>query len=249
MNVQSSPAVVAAVASDNLLFSHYILIVLAAILVSFFIYRIANDSVRHLRTLTCLNNDTQRYFRAPNRIFGFIKQHLFYAPLFGKRHSRPVRAGPLDLGTLPTRLQGLLIFGIIAMNVVLCVYGIEWHGPIVTKLKHFRNRTGTLAVVNLIPLVIMAGRNNPLIWLLNVPYDTFNLMHRWFGRIVVSLAITHATVEITNMIVSGTMGKEPHPSGFAIFQQTLANTRFITFGFVVSRSTPSFGFKALLNAP
>ena len=237
MNAQSSPAEVAAVAKDNLLFSHYVLIVLSAIVVSFFIYRIASDSVRHLRTLTCLNNDTQRYFRTPNRIFGFIKQHLFYAPLFKKRHSRPVRAGPIELGTLPTRLQGFLIVGIIAMNIILCVYGIEWRGPIATKLKHFRNRSGTLAVVNLIPLVTMAGRNNPLIWLLNIPYDTFNLMHRWFGRIVVSLVITHATVEIITMVVLGTMGEGPHPSGFAIFQQTLASTRFITFGFVVSRST------------
>ena len=237
MNVQSSPAVVAAIAVDNLLFSYYFLIVLSAIVVSFFIYRIAIDSLHHLRTLTCLNNDTQRYFRTPNKILGSTKQHLFYAPLFGKRHSRPVRAGPVDLGTLPTRLQGLLIVGIIAMNVVLCVHGIEWHGPIVTKLKHFRNRAGTLAVVNMIPLVIMAGRNNPLIWLLNIPYDTFNLMHRWFGRIVVSLAITHSTVEIINMIVMGTMGKKAHPSGFEIFQQTLANTRFITFGFIVSRAT------------
>ena len=240
MNVQSSPAAVAAVAADNLLFSYYVLIVLSAVVVSFFIYRIANDAVRHLRTLTCLNNDTQQYFRTPNKIFGFIKQHLFYAPLFKKRHSRPVRAGPIELGTLPTRLQGLLIAGIIAMNVVLCVYGIEWHGPIVTKLKHFRNRSGTLAVVNLIPLVAMAGRNNPLIWLLNISYDTFNLMHRWFGRIVVSLAITHATVEIINMVVSGTMGTGSHPSGFAIFQQTLASTRFITFGFVVSQSSFCF---------
>ena len=237
MNVYGSPAVLAAIAVDNLLFSYYVLIVLSAIVVSFFIYRIANDSVRHLRTLTCLNNDTQRYFRTPNGIFGFIKQHLFYAPLFRKRHSRPVRAGPVDLGTLPTRLQGLLIIGIVAMNVVLCVYGIGWHGPIMTKLKHFRNRAGTLAVVNLIPLVTMAGRNNPLIWLLNIPYDTFNLMHRWFGRIVVSLAITHSTVEIIIMILMGTMGKKVHPSGFEIFQQSLANTRFITFGFVVSRAT------------
>lgn len=243
MNVQPSPAAVAAVEADNLLFSYYVLIVLSAVVVSFFIYRVANDAARHLRTLTCLNNDTQQYFRTPNRILRFIKQHLFYAPLFKKRHSRPVRAGPIELGNLPTRLQGLLIVGIIAMNVVLCVYGIEWHGPIVTKLKHFRNRSGTLAVVNLIPLVAMSGRNNPLIWLLNIPYDTFNLMHRWFGRIVVSLAITHATAEITNMVVSGTMGTGPHPSGFAIFQQTLASTRFITFGFVVSQSKPSFCFE------
>jgi hypothetical protein len=55
----------------------------------------------------------------------------------------------------------------------------------------FRTRTGTMAVVNLLPLVVMAGRNNPLIKLLNVPFDTWNLLHRWFGRIVVLESLAH----------------------------------------------------------
>lgn len=37
----------------------------------------------------------------------------------------------------------------------------------------------------------MAGRNNPLINWLNLSFDTFNLLHRWFGRIVVLEAIAH----------------------------------------------------------
>ena len=59
-------------------------------------------------------------------------------------------------------------------------------------LTHLRNRTGTMAVVNMIPLVVMAGRNNPLIPSLNLSYDTFNLIHRWFGRIVAAEAVCHA---------------------------------------------------------
>lgn len=78
------------------------------------------------------------------------------------------------------------------MNVGLCVAGIEWSqaGTEVMSV-HLRNRTGTLAVVNLIPLVMMAGRNNPLIKLLNISFDTFNLAHRWFGRIMVAEAVAH----------------------------------------------------------
>jgi len=37
----------------------------------------------------------------------------------------------------------------------------------------------------------MAGRNNPFINLLNISFDTFNLLHRWFGRIVVLQALAH----------------------------------------------------------
>jgi predicted ferric reductase len=37
----------------------------------------------------------------------------------------------------------------------------------------------------------MAGRNNPLIEMLHVPFDTWNLLHRWLGRIVVLEGVAH----------------------------------------------------------
>ena len=120
------------------------------------------------------------------------------------------------------------------MNTVFLAYGIEWHGPIITLLKHLRNRSGTLAVVNMIPLALMAGRNNPLIKLLGVPYDSFNMFHRWFGRTIVALAITHGVVEIMSIIIGGNRGKVVKTPGFVLFSNTLKEVRFITFGFVVS---------------
>lgn len=222
---KESPAVAAAIVVNNMLFSYYILIVLGAIVVSIFIYRTVVRSVRYFRTLTCLNNENQQFFKSPNPMYSWMKRHLLDAPLFRRRHQRQLRMGPVEMGILPTRFQSLLLVGIIAMNVVLCAYGIEWNGPFMTKLKHLRNRSGTLALVNMIPLVLMAGRNNPFIRLLDISYDTFNLMHRWFGRIVAALAITHATVEITSIASTG---------GWENFTHTLKEVRLITFGFVVS---------------
>ena len=37
----------------------------------------------------------------------------------------------------------------------------------------------------------MASRNNPLIKWLGISFDTFNLLHRWFGRIVAMEAVCH----------------------------------------------------------
>ena len=225
MGAHDSPAVAAAIVLNNMLFSYYILAVLGAIVISIFIYRIVLRSVRYIRTLACLNNENQRYFKSPNPTYSWMKRHLLDAPLFRRRHQRQLRIGPVEMGILPTRFQSLLLVGIIAMTVVLCAYGIEWNGDSSTKLKHLRNRSGTLALVNMIPLVLMAGRNNPLIRLLDVSYNTFNLMHRWFGRIVVALAVTHGTVEIISMVSIG---------GWEDFTSTLKEVRFITFGFVVS---------------
>lgn len=241
MGGHDPPAVAAAIMVNNILFSHYVLVALGGLVVGMFIYRIAIQSVQYIRTLTCLNNDNQRYFKVPNLTFAWIKQHLLYAPLFRLRHQNQMRIGPVETGTLPTRFQSLLLTGIIIMNVVLGTYGVEWNGPIITKLEHLRNRSGTLAVVNMIPLVIMAGRNNPLIGWLKVPYDTFNLMHRWFGRIVVSLAVSHGTVEITALVIKG---HETDTPGWESFSGTLKEVRFITFGFVVSH-----GQQSLLTQP
>ena len=237
MGAHDSPAVAAAIVVNNMLFSYYILSVLGAIVISIFIYRIVVRSVRYIRILTCLNNENQQYFKSPNPIYSRMKRHLLDAPLFRRRHQRQLRMGPVEMGTLPTRFQSLLLVGIIAMNVVLCAYGIEWNGPLITKLKHLRNRSGTLALVNMIPLVLMAGRNNPLIRLLDISYNTFNLMHRWFGRIVVALAVTHGTVEIISIVVGGQM---IHTPGWDSFKGTLKEVRFITFGFVVSHGWQFF---------
>lgn len=231
-----SPAERRAINADNMRFSVYILIILSAIVISMAVYRVANFSVRYTRTLTCLNDDRQQFFKVPNRTFGWIKQHIIYAPLFNRRHSKQVSMGPVVMGILPTRFQSMLLAGIISMNVTLCAYGIEWSGPLQAKLWHLRNRSGALSVVNMIPLVLMAGRNNPLIGLLSVPFDTFNLLHRWFGRIVVSLAVTHGVVEITSMVTGATAGQKVHPSGITVFTESLQAARFLLWGFVVCQA-------------
>lgn len=185
---------------DNRPFAKYSLILLAGVVVVLGICRVVLLFVRYIRTLTCLNNDTQQYFMDPNEIYATFKQHLLYAPLFGKRHGREIWVGPMGFGILPTRTQSLFLAGIITMNVVFCTYGIEWHGDRSAMLDHLRNRTGTLSVVNMIPLVIMGGRNNPLIALLNIPYDVFNLVHRWFGRIVMVEAVVHSLAHAIKLV-------------------------------------------------
>ena len=198
-----TPAQLAAAAFDNDLFTNYTLILLGGLIFAFGVYRVVLHSVRYIRTLTCLNNDTQQYFKDPNEIYATFKQHLLYAPLFGKRHGRELRVGPMSFGIFPTRFQSLALAGIITMNVVFCTYGIEWNGPTSAMLEHLRNRTGELSVVNMIPLVILAGRNNPLIWLLDIPFDVYNLVHRWFGRIVMVQAVLHSLAFSINLINKG----------------------------------------------
>ena len=49
----------------------------------------------------------------------------------------------------------------------------------------------------------MAGRNNPLIKLLDVSFDTWNLLHRWLGRIVVLESLAHTICWMVGKVHTG----------------------------------------------
>lgn len=176
----------------NQLLVSYLYIVLGAISIALLVWRFSIILIRYVRTVTCLQNDTQRYFARPSHKYSWFQRNILYAPIFSKRHNREFQiSSALNVGTLPTRLQLLFLVGYFATNVAFCVITIDWSGPLRQVATLLRSRTGYLAVVNMIPLFLMAGRNNPLIALLGMSFETFNLLHRWFGRIVMLESVAH----------------------------------------------------------
>ncbi|KAL2000119.1 hypothetical protein VTN02DRAFT_3534 [Thermoascus thermophilus] len=168
------------------------LLVLGLLAASIYVWQLAFRFSNQIRRLASFTNDTQRYFVLPDRTLARLKNHLIYAPLFSTRHNREFQlSSAVNMGTLPSRFHTLILIGIVAMNVVLCVVTVPYPSPEKTVAGVIRNRTGTMATVNLIPLLLMAGRNNPLISLLRVSFDTWNLIHRWLARIVVLESLAH----------------------------------------------------------
>lgn len=170
----------------------YLLYICAIVSALTITWRVVHVLVRYVRTVTCLTNDTQRYFAKASPKFSWLKKNLLYAPLISKRHNREFQlSSAVNVGTLPTRLQFFFLLAYLATNVAFCIINVPLAANFPDAARQIRNRTGTLSVVNMIPLFIMAGRNNPLCALLGVSFDTFNLMHRWFGRIVVLEGLAH----------------------------------------------------------
>jgi hypothetical protein len=169
------------------------IMVLAGCTLSVFLHRVWSDFINNQRLKFAIHHDYKISFNLPSRAKTWLNRHLLYAPLFERRHNREFRIcrGHVNMGTIPTRLETLLITGYVALNVLFCAVVIDWTQPISQSLHSLIGTTGTLAIVNLVPLVITAGRNNPLISVLKVSYDTFNLFHRWLGRIVVAEAVAH----------------------------------------------------------
>ena len=180
------------------------LLILGLICVIVLVYQVYQSFYCHLRQLSSLGSDRQRYFVSSDVWAARIKKHFIYAPLFHNRHNEEFQlSAVVNMGTLPSRLHTLLLLGIIVMNIVCCTVTTPYHSAEKTAAGIIRNRTGTMATFNLIPLVLAAGRNNPLITLLRVPFDTFNLMHRWLARIVVLETIAHVVAWLVTKVQMG----------------------------------------------
>ncbi|KAH8907833.1 putative FAD binding protein [Coniochaeta sp. PMI_546] len=122
----------------------------------------------------------------------FVKKHLIYAPLWKKRHTKELRlSSALNVGTLPSRFQSLVLGIYVASNIIY-MFVLNWSNQNKYAFcAELRGRSGTLALVNMVPLIILAMRNNLLIGLLKISFDTMNLLHRWIGRMVVIETVIH----------------------------------------------------------
>jgi len=167
-------------------------------------YWIILQTQRYLRTIACLNNDSQRYFIAPNHFHGALKKYLLDAPLFRQRHHREFRlSSAINMGTLPNRIETIFLLAYLVMAITLTTYKIDYSAPISEILEVYIIRTGNLALWNLLPLFLLAGRNNPLLKVTGISFDTYNLIHRWLGRIVVAEVIVHGATWLAKEVMSG----------------------------------------------
>lgn len=222
---------------ENVDVQHFLGYIWVTFLVVFGIYQVVFHFVRYVRMVACLTNETQRYFSAPHGLYTWFKKNLLNAPLFKTRHHREFKlSSAINIGTLPSRLQMLLLVGYFGTNVGFTVWSIDWNAPFSTVAGEFRNRTGVMSVLNMIPLFLLAGRNNPFIALTGISFDTMNLIHRWFGRIVVLEALCHTIAYMASKV---------HTKGWGALQQSLIGSEFIISGFI---GTIAFVF-LLLQSP
>lgn len=175
----------------NFHFVKYLFFIWAGVIGITFIHRLILVYIAHTRKMACLGNEKQRYFALPEATYSAFKRHILTSPIFRKRHNREfMLSSAINVGTLPTRLITILIILYYGVNVAFSILFLDFGTE--ELLSELRNRTGWLATANMIPLFLMAGRNNPLIWALDISFDTYNLLHRWMGRLVVLEAAAHA---------------------------------------------------------
>ncbi|KAK4942581.1 hypothetical protein LTR10_017710 [Elasticomyces elasticus] len=191
------------------------------------IMRLVQRFVAYIRNIFCMATRPaqQRYYAINHSmIWALLKKQIVYAPLVRKRHNRELQlSSATNYGTLPGRIHFLLLVMYAVSNMVYCLL-LDWKTPEKGALyAELRGRSGVLATVNLIPLVVFASRNNLAIPILRVSFDTFNLFHRWIGRIVVVEATVHVLAWMAAYIEA--KGKDATPAVFS-------NNPFLQYGLV-----------------
>ncbi|KAH0547848.1 hypothetical protein FGG08_000106 [Glutinoglossum americanum] len=191
--------------SQNYVFRNTLWYTLGLLCVLILLLRFAQMFNAHLRHIFSLTADSkQQQFWSKNRtsLWPNLKSYLLYAPLCKKRHNREMRlSSAINMGTLPSRFHTTILLLYVISNIAYCCV-LDYSQDKSAVIAELRGRTGTLAVVNMIPLIILAGRNNPLITALKVSFDTYNLLHRWMGRIVVLEALAHTFAWAGNKVMN-----------------------------------------------
>ncbi|KAL3460801.1 ferric reductase like transmembrane component-domain-containing protein [Aspergillus heterothallicus] len=176
------------------------LFVLAGAIVTLSFARVSIQLQHRWRLRAIIQGENQDKFKRRGGLMAALNKHVFYAPILSTRHSREFRLGGLHMGTLPLRIETILLTGYIGINLAFFVSLIDWWKDYQELLYQLKYAAGHLAVMNTPGLVLTAGRNNPLIPLLGIQFDTFNLIHRWVGRLIVVGAIVHAVCVVVGKV-------------------------------------------------
>ena len=222
-------------ANSKKLAEYYLLFLLVWIIV-IAIYRSIRCLVDRLRKWLSFAESSQRYLAIPQPLWNRFKLDLLYAPMLRNRRRRPLMFRNIRLGFLPDRCQSIFIAILFATNVFLCTYKVQWHSNSTLRLQ-FLVRFATIAITNLIPLVTIATVRNPLIICLNVSFDSFNLFHRWLGRITICEILGHITCAFIGFTNNGGLKGINHAAHSSFIRYGLvAGSAFISILFL----SPSF---------
>lgn len=213
----------------------YAFLAIGLLLLGLHIFNMSWKQMRHMSTMG--RPERQEYWkRNQTKWWPWLNRYLLSAPLGRKRHNKTIQlSSAIENGTLPGRWHTIILVLYVALNIAFCAalpYGEE-HTAVIASL---RGRTGTLAALNLIPTILFALRNNPLIPLLQVSYDDFNLFHRWGGRIVIIESLIHTGAWMSNT---------QHAGGWKAVADALNKESSYSWGMVATVAFLFIGFQAL----
>jgi hypothetical protein len=172
------------------------------------LYFVGMGTSRKIRTIICVNQENQEYFRKPSAFWGAWKRYFFYAPVYSKNKykkclklSKKMTEEPYRMRQ--TRLQAFAVIVYFGVNIAFSLIDIEWSKGKKEVMEDIRNRTGVLAIENLLPAFLFIMRSNPVMWMTGISRECNTFMHIWFSYTAVGLALVHSGLWMAGRIIYG----------------------------------------------
>ncbi|CAN6674454.1 ferric/cupric reductase transmembrane component 2 [Trichomonascus vanleenenianus] len=127
-----------------------------------------------------------------------VRKNVLLSPLWKKRHSAQYYFHGFSFN-IPTRDISLVIFFLFLFNFIVMFVKYEFKGLFflpgdrqLQLTRYIADRSGIIATVMMPALYLFGGRNNFLLWITGWPLDTFNVLHKWIGRLIIVNLSVHA---------------------------------------------------------
>ncbi|XMA10829.1 hypothetical protein WAI453_003620 [Rhynchosporium graminicola] len=131
----------------------------------------------------------------------WLSKFLLLPALFNGKHQTPL-AG--NIGYAPSRMLSFVIFVYVFLNIIFSAVPYKsvspqttnaWFSDSKTEISTYvSNRTGVLSFANIALSILLAGRNNPLIWITGLSQTTCLAFHRWAARVATAQAVVHSII-------------------------------------------------------
>ncbi|KAH7016636.1 hypothetical protein B0J12DRAFT_551604, partial [Macrophomina phaseolina] len=180
----------------------------------------------------------QNYYAKPNTYYAWFQRHLLYAPLFRSRKynsyaisKKNEQTGRNDvvlvLGSIPGRIQALYVLAYFGLSAFLCLFRVDWSDRD-TAAKATLQHSGTISTLNLIPLILLACRNNPMLGFCGISGYTRNTLHRWCGRLFVVGVLCHSLAYLLPQAWQG---------GMEILKYSYKGNEFLIWGTIAGTAS------------
>ncbi|KAK9385124.1 ferric reductase NAD binding domain-containing protein [Lipomyces mesembrius] len=144
----------------------------------------------------------------PGSLVTFFRKHIILPATFSRKHVSPIRFFGVSWNVMPLRWQTLLIVGFVLLNVIL----IFVHHNIIREsheawaipaARFYANRSGIMATTMIPLLFLFGGRNNIMTTVTGWSHETFNMFHRWTGRMMFFQSLVHGAGFTSYYIMDG----------------------------------------------
>ncbi|KAK9370473.1 ferric reductase NAD binding domain-containing protein [Lipomyces kononenkoae] len=134
------------------------------------------------------------YLYKGSRQLTFVSKFRKYITLpatWGGKHIEPQRVGKVHVNVIPTRWQSIVILVFVALNLTLLFVDM-WTVPnntvyytdAIMRARNIGDRAALLGMSLFPVLFLFGGRNNILTFFTGWSFETFNVFHRWIGRMM-----------------------------------------------------------------